>query len=58
LRSLEDSGKALGGATLGPVTPAEQKSVTGSLERAHSGVVPKGAATALVTIVLTRYEGI
>jgi hypothetical protein len=52
------AGKALGGAMLGPVTPADRKDVTGLLERTHSGAVPKGAATAIVTIVLTRLAGI
>jgi hypothetical protein len=51
------AGKSLGGATLGPVTPAQRNDVTGLLDRSHSGAAPKGAATAVVTIVLTRLEG-
>jgi hypothetical protein len=56
--SFRDSaGEDLGGTTLGPVTPAQRKDITGSLERTHSGVVPKGAETAVVAIVLTRFDG-
>lgn len=56
--SFRDSaGGKLGGATLGPVTTAERKGVTGLLERTTSGVVPKGATSAAVAVVLTRFEG-
>jgi len=51
------AGRTVGSVVLGPVTPVERKDVTGLLQRSHSGVVPKAAATAVVTIVFTRYEG-
>jgi hypothetical protein len=50
-------GASLGTVSLGPVTPAQRSSVTGLLRRANSGVVPKGASAAVVTIVLTRVDG-
>jgi len=51
------NGAALGGATLGPVTPAQRGNITGLLHRLKSGVVPKGASSAVITIVLTRTDG-
>ena len=57
--TFEDgSGAKLLKATLGPVTPQERKSVTGLLLRETSGTVPNAAAQAVVTIVITRYEGV
>ena len=46
-----------GAATLGPVTPAERKTQTGSLYREATGVVPARARSAEVSIVITRREG-
>jgi len=51
------NGAALGGAELGPVTPAQRGNVTGLLHRAQSGVVPKGASSAVITIVVMRTDG-
>jgi hypothetical protein len=45
------------GTTIGPVTPAQRNNATGSIAQSASGTVPKGATTALVTIVITRVEG-
>jgi hypothetical protein len=45
------------GTTIGPVTPAQRKGTTGSIAQSAPGTVPKGATTALVTIVITRLEG-
>jgi len=51
------AGASLGSASLGPVSAAQRNGVTGLLQRSHSGVVPKGTTKAVVTIVMTRYEG-
>lgn len=50
-------GKALGHATIGPVTPAQRHDVTGMLHRAKSGTVPKGAAQAVITLHMVRRDG-
>jgi hypothetical protein len=50
-------GKALGHATIGPVTPAQRKDVTGLLFRGTSGAVPKGAAQAVLTLHMVREDG-
>lgn len=50
-------GATLGSTTLGPVTPAERKNVTGLLARSQTGVVPQGAVEGLVTIAITRVIG-
>jgi len=56
--AFEDgSGATLSKATLGPVTPQDRNNVTGLLQRQTSGLVPKTATKAVVTIVMTRYEG-
>jgi hypothetical protein len=51
-------GKSLGSATLGPVTPQQRNDATGLVQRSHAGVVPAGASSAVVTIVLTRLDGV
>ena len=52
------AGKTVGApARLGPATPEDRKNQTGLFRRAVSGLAPAGAATALVTITLTRVEG-
>jgi hypothetical protein len=51
------SGKALGHATIGPVTAAQRHDVTEFLYRATSGLVPKGAATAVLTLHMVRDDG-
>jgi hypothetical protein len=56
--AFEDAnGATLLKTTLGPVTPQDRKGVTGLLPRETSGLVPKTATQAVVTIVFTRYEG-
>jgi hypothetical protein len=52
------AGASLGQSQLGPVTPAERKSVTGLVQRSTSGDVPKSAASATITIELTRTDGL
>ncbi|MHB8357501.1 MAG: PEP-CTERM sorting domain-containing protein [Vulcanimicrobiaceae bacterium] len=54
---LNAHGHSVGSVTLGPVTPQERHDVTGLLYRSRSGVVPKDATRADVTVVITRYEG-
>jgi hypothetical protein len=51
------AGKALGHATIGPVTPRQRKDVTGLLRRVTHGTVPKTAATALLTLHMVRTDG-
>jgi hypothetical protein len=51
------NGKALGHTTIGPVTQAQRKGVTGMLSRSKSGAVPKGAANALITLRMVRKDG-
>lgn len=53
----DSRGLALGGTSLGPVTPAQRDGVTGLLARGHSGTVPMRAAKAVVSLVLTRTDG-
>lgn len=50
-------GKALGHATIGPVTPSQRHDVTGMLFRTTSGTVPKGATQAVVTLHMVRDDG-
>src|SRR5262249_31004870 len=50
-------GKALGHATIGPVTPGQRHDVTGMLFRTTSGSMPKGAAQAVVTLHMVREDG-
>jgi hypothetical protein len=50
-------GKAISIVSLGPVTAAERKNVTGLLGVSRIGDVPKGARSAVVSIVLTRLDG-
>ena len=57
VKFLSASGQSLGSATLGPVTPLQRHQVTALLHRLQSGIVPKRAAKAVVTLVLTRVEG-
>ena len=51
------SGASVGSATLGPVTPEQRHDVTGLWYRSITGMVPKAATQAQVTIVFTRFEG-
>jgi hypothetical protein len=52
------SGATVGApATLGPVTPADRNNQTGSVRQTARGLVPAGAASARVTVTLTRLEG-
>lgn len=50
-------GKALGHAKVGPVTEAQRRGVTGMLFRSKSGAVPKGAASAFITVRMVRKDG-
>lgn len=50
-------GKALGHATIGPVTPAQRHDNTGLLFRTTSGTVPKGATQAVLTLHMVRDDG-
>jgi hypothetical protein len=50
------SGATLATSTLGPVTPA-QRPGTSLVQRSHSGAVPKGTRSAVVSIVITRLVG-
>lgn len=50
------SGTTLATSTLGPVSET-QRPGTSLVQRSHSGVVPKGTRSALVSIVITRIEG-
>jgi hypothetical protein len=54
---LDTRDAAVGGAELGPVTPADRQSKTSLLARTKSGPVPKGTRKAVVSIVITRAEG-
>jgi len=51
------AGSKVGSAALSPVSAAKRKSVTGLAAEAAGGVVPKGARSATVTVVFTRFEG-
>ncbi len=50
-------GKVLGHATIGPVTAAQRKDVTGLLLRAKSGKIPSGARKAAVALHMVRDDG-
>jgi hypothetical protein len=52
------NGATLGSAVLGPVTHVDRKSVSGLLRRSLEGDVPKGSASAVVTITSTRFDGV
>jgi hypothetical protein len=52
------AGKAISIVSLGPVTPAERKNVTGLLGVSRIGDVPKGTRSAVVSVVLTRVDGL
>jgi hypothetical protein len=55
---FEDAtGKALASAAIGPVTPAERQSKTGTLFRKHDGVLPAGTRQVRVTITAVRTDG-
>jgi hypothetical protein len=54
---LDASGQKLGVATIGPVTPAQRKSVTGLFPRAAAGAVPANTHSIHVVITATRFEG-
>jgi hypothetical protein len=51
-------GGAIGHTTIGPVTKAQRKGVTGMLFRSKSGSVPRGAAKALITLRMVRKNGV
>jgi hypothetical protein len=51
------NGSTLGQATLGPVSAAQRKSATGLLAQTTTGLVPRGASGAIVTITITRATG-
>ena len=50
-------GKVLGHTTIGPVTAAQRKDVTGMLFRSKSGKVPASARKADVTLRMVREDG-
>ena len=50
-------GAKLGRTVLPSATAASRRSVTGLVHESASGTVPKGARSAIVTIVLTRVDG-
>jgi hypothetical protein len=52
------AGEALSHATIGPVSPGQRRNTSGTLYRATSGVVPRTATTAVVSLVLTREDGV
>lgn len=54
---ISAKGKALGHTTIGPVTPTQRHDVTGMLRRSKSGTVPKGAASARVSLRMVRVDG-
>jgi hypothetical protein len=51
------SGTAIGQSTIGPVTEAQRKGVTGMLKRSSAGPVPRGATQVLVTLHMVRKDG-
>jgi hypothetical protein len=51
------SGTHLGHTTIGPVTERQRKGLTKLLHRAKSGAVPKGAATAVISLRMIRTDG-
>jgi hypothetical protein len=51
------AGKVLGHKTIGPVTPAQRKDVTGLLFRSATGKVPLEARKARVTLRMVREDG-
>jgi hypothetical protein len=50
-------GVVLGHTTVGPVTAKQRKNVTGLLPRGKSGLVPKAARLAVVTLKMVRQDG-
>jgi hypothetical protein len=54
---LSGTGKTLGTASIGPVTPDDRAGVTGLFKRSVRGAVPMKARQALITVTLTRSEG-
>jgi hypothetical protein len=54
---LTAKGAVLGHTTIGPVTPAQRKDVTGLLSRSASGKVPASAGKADVTLHMVREDG-
>jgi hypothetical protein len=51
------SGAVLGHTTIGPVTPAQRKDVTGMLLRSKTGKVPKTARKGRITLHMEREAG-
>jgi hypothetical protein len=51
------AGAAISHTTIGPVTEAQRKGITGMLHRSSAGVVPKGATQVLITLHMVRYDG-
>lgn len=54
---MDASGMSLGGAYIGPVTPADRDGTTSFLYRETTRLVPAGTRTARITIVMVREEG-
>jgi hypothetical protein len=50
-------GKILGHATIGPVTQAQRKGVTGLLRRSKGGAVPASATRAVIRLHMVRKAG-
>jgi hypothetical protein len=54
---LDSGARNLGGAYVGPVTNTDRGGVTSFLYREISQLVPAGARTARITLLMVRYEG-
>lgn len=54
---LDRDGQTLGSAYVGPVTNADRGGVTSFQYRETSRVIPAGARTARISILMVRYEG-
>lgn len=55
---LSSTGRALGSASIGPVTAAQRGNVTGLLERIVRGRVPVGTRSIRVTLTMTKQAGV
>jgi hypothetical protein len=51
------TGKSLGKAVIGPVTPAGRQNTTGLVARSKNGTVPNGTRSVRITITATRTDG-
>ncbi len=54
---LDKDGEILGEATIEPVLASERNSITGSVQKVSSGLVPKGARKVKVKLQMTRILG-